>query len=115
MTSVYLANVAAAALGSGLSITSPSPGVSGTYPVDEQAQQAMMKVVSYVAVNGKFPAGLTSWPLLDVTGIVHQIPSIAVFNAVMTAIADYAAQLTLLIDGRSAATSVPPPFVTITI
>ena len=115
MTSPYLANLAAAALGSGLAITSPTAGVSGTYPVDEDAQKALLKTVVYININGRFPAGATAWSLDDMDGATHAIPSTAVLLAVATAIADYVAQLVMIIDGRSQATVLPAPAITIAV
>lgn len=115
MTSPYLANLAAAALQSGFTINSPSPGVSGTYPIDDGSQLSMLKLMTYVQLAGTFPTGLTAWGIDDIDGITHQIPSVAVFKAMWTAAADYVAQLNMIMDGRSSATALPPNSTTLTI
>ena len=115
MTSPYLANLAAAALGSGLAITSPTTGVSATYPVDENAQRELLKTQVYINTNGHFPAGQTAWSLPDIAGTPHAIPSTGVFLAIATAVADYVAQLVAIINGSSSATALPAPTVTLTV
>jgi hypothetical protein len=93
-----LAQQAQAALLSGLAITSTStPTLNGTYAIDVASQQKINSVALFVAVNQNFPGGTTSYPWLDMSGTAHTFPSIAEFDAFATAVANYVAQLDMII------------------
>jgi hypothetical protein len=93
-----LAQQAAAALAKGLAITSRGdPKLNGVYDISAASQQKINATALYIAVNQKFPGGQTTYPWLDKAGSVHTFPSTAEFFAFATAVADYVAQLDMII------------------
>ncbi len=93
-----LVQQAQAALGAGLTIASASaPAVNGTYAVDTGAQANITSTMLYVVVHSAFPGGAATISWVDVAGAVHAMPSIAVFQAFATAVADYVAALTEIV------------------
>jgi len=104
----YLAILAAAALDAGCQISSAgTPAISGTYPIDTFSWQKMTATALYVQINAKFPAGQTTWTILDMNGVHRTFPTTASFMETVTAIADYVAQIYMLIDGIGTATALP--------
>jgi len=108
-----LAQQAAAALNAGIAITSTgTPALNGTYACDNLTQAKLSRVATFIAVNGKFPAGLTAMPWPDITGAVHEFPTIAEFQALASAVANYVVELDAVIMGLtttlpSASTTIP--------
>jgi hypothetical protein len=93
-----LTQQAQAALAAGIGITSTgTPSLNGTYAIDVASQQKINSVALFIAVNQKFPGGGTTYPWLDMSGTVHTFPSTTEFNAFATAVADYVAQLDMII------------------
>jgi len=107
-----LAQQAAAAIGKGLAITSTStPALDGTYACDDATQAKINRVASFIALNGKFPAGLTAMPWPDMSGTVHEFPTTAEFTAFAFAVANYVVELDAVIMGL--ATTLPAASATI--
>jgi hypothetical protein len=93
-----LAQQAQAALWAGVAITSTStPALNGTYAIDPSSQMKINSMALFVAVNQKFPGGATSYPWLTMSGTANTFPSITEFDAFATAVADYVAQLDMII------------------
>lgn len=108
MASLYLVNLAEAALNSGVAVSSAStPALDAVYPVDPGTWQKYMAVAVYLLINGRFPAGQPTWTVTDMNGLPRTFPNVASFRAFLTAVADYAAQLQQIIDGVSQRTSLP--------
>jgi hypothetical protein len=106
------AQQAQAALTAGLAVNSTStPALNGTYAIDPTSQMKINSVALYVAVNQKFPGGATSYPWLTMSGTASTFPSIAEFDAFATAVADYVAQLDMII--ATGAGTLPASSVTI--
>jgi len=76
-------------------VSSGTPALNGTYPIDPATQQQVASVALYIAVNGRFPAGQTSFAWTDVSGGSHLFASTSEFQAFATALADYVAALNL--------------------
>ena len=72
-----------------------TPALSGVYAFDAETQSKILAVSLYIQVNAKFPAGHTSFPWPDVTGTMHVFTSTAQFQALASALADYATALDL--------------------
>ena|SRR5581483_9413078 len=70
-------------------ISTGTPAISGTYAIAANNQQQITSVATYIAVNGKFPAGLSQLPWPDSSGTPHTFPSTALFQEFASAIADY--------------------------
>ena len=99
---------ALAALGAGFAVLSTStPAINGLYPVDPTAQLKLLATAFYVATNGRFPAGQTSWIVPDMRGGVHAFPTTSLFLAFATAVADYVAVLMLIADGVTPGAPLP--------
>lgn len=65
---------ATAVLATGCQIVSTSrPALNGTYPIDPASQSKIQATALYIQVNGKFPAGKTSLPWVDVNGVIHTL------------------------------------------
>jgi hypothetical protein len=79
-------------------VSSGTPAISGTYPLDLVSQLKTTGLVSYIQVNAHFPNGATTIRRFDTSGAAHVFPSTAVFLAWATALADYVAALDLIID-----------------
>jgi hypothetical protein len=104
----YLAILAAAALNAGCQINSTgTPAVSGAYAIDSFSWQKMTATALYIQISGRFPASQTTWTILDMNGVHRTFPTTASFLAAVTAIADYIAQIYMLIDGIGTATALP--------
>jgi hypothetical protein len=72
-----------------------TPAINGTYAIDTGSQAIITSVAVYIAVNAKFPAGVSTLPYPDVTGTPHVFPTTASFMAFATAVADYVTGLTI--------------------
>jgi hypothetical protein len=107
-----LAQQAQKALAKGLTISSKStPALNGTYNISPGSQQKMNAVALYIAVNQKFPGGSLTFPWLDVSGTSHIFLNTPEFFAFATAVADYVAQLDMII--ATGAGTLPASSVTI--
>jgi hypothetical protein len=83
----------AALLADGLTIDSTgTPTVNGTYALDDTQQAAITEVSAYIGKNNAFPGGLTSVVLRTVSGSEIAIPTITLWYAISTAIADFIAK-----------------------
>ncbi len=93
-----LAQQAQAALAAGLTVTSTgTPALDGLYSVDAAAQQNIQAVQIYIQANGKFPGSTGTYAWLDKSGAAHVFPSVTEFTAFATAVADYVADLQMII------------------
>jgi hypothetical protein len=96
------AQLANTALGAGLAITSTStPALNGTYAIDNASQGKIAAISVYILTNAKFPGGVASYPLVDMSGTPHTFPTTASFQAFATAVADYVAALDAIIATNS--------------
>lgn len=96
-----LAQQAAAAIGSGLTISlSGSITLAATlFPTDVRTQGKLAAVVTTINATGTFPGGGTSYPMKDAAGAWHTL-DLAQYKAVAGAIGAYVAALDLIIDGN---------------
>ncbi len=93
-----LAQQAAALIAGGLTITSTgTPALNGTYSTDATAQQNIQAVQIYIQANGKFPGSSGTYPWLDKAGQPHVFPTISEFTAFATAVADFVADLQMIV------------------
>jgi hypothetical protein len=83
----------------GMQITSTTAGISGTYPCDPTTQSKLANVALYVQANGKFPAGLTSFPVFDITGTTHLFTTTTEFLALVSKMGDYVTEIDLFAAG----------------
>lgn len=83
-----------------------APSLNASYAFDAATQSKILAVSLYISVNGKFPAGQTVFPWPDATGTMHAFASTAQFQALASALADYATALAL---GQSPPTPVTIP------
>lgn len=106
-----LVQQAQAALFAGVAITSTgTPALNGTYAVDSITQHKIAAVSVYILVNSKFPGGASSYAWPDVSGALHNFPSTAEWQSFATAVADYVAELDLIIvTGTGSLPAAPPP------
>jgi hypothetical protein len=72
-----------------------TPAVNGSYAIDPAAQQKVQAISLYAQINGKFPAGQSAMPWADVSGAAHSFPTIALWQAFATAMADFVTALDL--------------------
>jgi hypothetical protein len=72
-----------------------SPALNGSYAFDATTQSKMLAVSLYISVNGKFPAGQTTFPWPDASGAMHSFTTTAQFRSLATALADYATALVI--------------------
>jgi hypothetical protein len=94
-----LADQAAAAIASGLAITSTAtPALDGTYACDDAAQARINRVSVYLQVNGSFPGGASTIVWVDATGAQHTFTE-AQFKTFTAAIGTYVAALDDVILG----------------
>jgi hypothetical protein len=85
---------AAALLASGLAITSTgTPAVNGTYSCAEDQQTIITRVQAYITKNAVFPGGMSTLQLRTVSGGLISVPSVALFQAIGSAIADFVAKV----------------------
>jgi hypothetical protein len=110
-----LAQLAAVALGAGVTIT-----ISGTltlaptlFPCDTTTQ-AKLLAMDNMAQKGVLPSGQTAYAMKDSAGQAHEFTA-AQYQAVVAAIAAYTAALVLIADGISTATALPSPDLTVTV
>lgn len=85
---------ASAALLGGFTVTSTAhPEIDGMYAVDPTSQMRIQAVSVYILQNSNFPGNSSTfgWSQLDGTRV--QFPSVDVFQAWATAIADYVSTL----------------------
>lgn len=84
----------AALVAGGLAITSTgTPAVTGTYAIDDDQQDVITRLQTYIAKNGTFPGGLSSVQLRLANGAYIAIPSVTVFQEIGTAIGNFVADL----------------------
>ncbi len=85
-------------LATGLTISSiGTPAVNATYHVQAGDQLKIMAVSLYIQVNGVFPAGQSVWPWPDASETPRMFPSVSLFQAFATAMADFVAGIELAI------------------
>lgn len=72
-----------------------TPAISGNCAFDPVTQSKVMAIALYIQVNGKFPAGQTTFPWPDSSGTMHSFTSTAQFQSLATALADYATALAI--------------------
>jgi hypothetical protein len=83
----------AALIAAGLAITSTgTPSINGTYACDTDQQDMIVRLQTYIEKNNAFPGGLSAVQLRLAAGGAISLPSIAVFQAVATAIGDFIAK-----------------------
>lgn len=72
-------------------VSTSTPALNASYPIDAISQQKVQAISLYIAVNSKFPAGQATqaWP--DATGAMHQFQTTAQWQAFATAIGDFVA------------------------
>jgi hypothetical protein len=91
----------------GVQIASAStPAINGIYAIDPASQQRIAAVSLYIQVNGKFPAAQMVLPWPDAAGEPHAFPSVTLFQAFATALADFVAAVDL---GQTPDQPVPIP------
>ena len=96
------ADRATAALASGIEIVSSgTPAISGTYPLDALSQFKILSISAYISINGKFPGEMTVFSRLDTAKVPHVFPNPALFLVWATAVADYVAALEQIIETGS--------------
>ena len=96
------AQLANTAMGAGLAITSTgTPALNGTYAIDNATQGKIAAISVYILTNAKFPGGVASYPLMDLSGTPHTFPTTASFQAFATAVADYVAVLDVIIASNA--------------
>jgi len=104
-----LAQQGAAAIAAGCALQSTgTPALDGTYSCDAPSQHKIMAASLYIAVNGRFPGGATSYAWLDVTGAPHVFADVGAFQVFATAIADYVAALDQIAATNSGALPAQP-------
>jgi len=76
-------------------VSTSTPALNASYPIDATSQQRVQAISLYVTVNNKFPAGQTmqAWP--DVTGTMHLFSTTAQWQAFATAMGDFVAAVDL--------------------
>jgi hypothetical protein len=105
---------AQSALGGTVTVSSSgTPAINGNYPVDATTQAKLNAVTTYVMLNGAFPGDSSSMAWLDASGSVHTFPSIAVFKAFATAIADFVAKVSLYRDSGGTVGAIPSTAISI--
>lgn len=113
-TNQVVANQAGAALAAGLTITCTStPALSGTYACDDATTTKLAKIELAIERNGVFPGSngtQFAWP--DSSGSFHVFPSVTLFTAFSTALANYVADVDLFAAGAPGA-ALPASTVTI--
>jgi hypothetical protein len=75
--------------------TSYASALNGTYAIDPATQVKIQAIALGIAVDGNFPAGLTSMPWPDSSGTLHYFPTTTEFQAFATAIRDYVTKVDL--------------------
>lgn len=105
----------AAVEAAGLKVTSTStPAINGTYDVSPTATANFNAVETYVLANGTFPMGSTqTWFVIGAAPVT--IPSVGVFKALSSAVAQYVAALQIAAYTQAAGGTAtwPPSSVTI--
>jgi hypothetical protein len=66
-----------------------TPTINGTYSLDLTSLEKIAEIAEYIAVNNKFPDGLSAQPWPDTGGVSHSFTSIALWLAFATALADF--------------------------
>lgn len=72
-----------------------TPSLAGVYAIDAASLAKINGVASYIAINGRFPGGQSSFAWLDVGGEPHVFNSTAQFLSFASAVADFEAQIDL--------------------
>ena len=107
-------NEVAALIAGGLTITSTStPSVNGVYSCDDNSVKNLNACETFILRNNAFFNGSSTqaWQLLN--GSFVEIPSVAIFNAITDAIANFIAQITVYSLSNGAIGSLPSNTVTI--
>jgi hypothetical protein len=79
-----------AAIAAGCQIVSTgTPALNGTYPIDDSTLIKAMGEQNYIALKGTFTNGQTTRAWLDVSGAPHVFPTTAEFTAFGEALAQY--------------------------
>ena len=108
------AQLGQSALYAGLTVSSTgTPSINGTYSCDDASTSNFAKVEGYVTRNNTFPGPSSTQPWVLKNGSVVVIPNTAVFNALATAIANYAALISVYIYSNGASGSLPASSITI--
>ncbi len=76
-------------------VSTSTSALNGSYSIDQQTQQNVAAVAEYIAINGKFPDGMTAFPMPDASGTPHSFPTIVLFQAFATAMANFVTALDL--------------------
>lgn len=86
------------AIYAGLNIVSNSNvSLNALYSVDPTAQQNVQAISQYILVNNKFPGSSNAIIWLDANAGSHSFTSVAEFQEFATAVANYVADLTMII------------------
>jgi hypothetical protein len=90
------AQLAQQALVQGVQLISASaPELNGVYSVDATSQMNITSITTYVLLNGEFPGHRTTLPWVDMSGTVRLFPSVGLFKAFATEVANYAAVVSM--------------------
>jgi hypothetical protein len=81
-------------IAAGLTVTSTgTPAVDGTYACDDAQQDIVTRIQAYITKNNAFPGGLSAVQLRKADGSGYiAIGTVALFQAVGSAIADFVAK-----------------------
>lgn len=78
-------------------VSSATPAVSGTYPLDPATNIRTNSIATYILLNNTFPGGATTYSRADINGTPHAFPSVSVYQEWASAIADYVSALDIII------------------
>lgn len=76
-------------------ISTSTPALNGSYLIDMVTQQNVGAVSIYTAINNRFPASQAELPWPDKDGTYHMFPSVALWQAFATAMADFVMRINL--------------------
>ena len=115
MPNLYLQNLAAGALSAGCQLSSTStPALDATYAVDDDSYLGLLETAFVVMSANRFPAGQSSWTILDMEGQPRTFGTTAQFLQFVGALADYREALKMIINGiPGAPTALPSPSISI--
>lgn len=88
MTNSQIADVLLS-LGIVITSTGSGPALNGQYSCDTTTQADLTSIAAYIAKNGTFPGGGSTFPWSDIEGNAHVFPSTAEFSAFETAVGNY--------------------------
>lgn len=99
----------AAAIKGGIAVISTgSPDINGTYPVDRTTQVKLNSAITYIMLNNAFPpAQASSMPWYDAEGNIHTFTSLATFKSFATAFADFVAHIDIYVSSGGEVGSIP--------